>query len=87
MDALLEVEGRVREGVRALGIDPQRDPEAVREIVDAEVAGLVAEWMHDDVALSAEPTELARHAFHAVAGFGPLQPYFDDPAVEETVDQ
>lgn len=83
MDALLEVEGRVREGVRALGIDPQRDPEAVREIVDAEVAGLVAEWMHDDVALSAEPTELARHAFHAVAGFGPLQPYFDDPAVEE----
>lgn len=83
MDALLEVEDRVREGVRALGIDPQRDPDAVRELVDAEVAGLVAEWMRDDVGLSAEPAELARHAFHAVAGFGPLQPYFDDPAVEE----
>jgi pilus assembly protein CpaF len=83
VDALLEVEDRVRDGVRTRGIDPQLEPQAVRELVDAAVEGVVAEWVARDRELLNDREELARHAFHAVAGFGPLQPYFDDPLVEE----
>ncbi len=52
-------------------------------MVDIAVADVVAEWIASDRELTNDRDELARHAFHAVAGFGPLQPYFDDPAVEE----
>lgn len=83
MDARLLVEDRVRDGVRSRGIDPQVEPEAVRVLVDAAVAGVVTEWLDADRELLADRDELARHAFDAVAGFGPLQPYFDDPRVEE----
>jgi pilus assembly protein CpaF len=83
VDALLAVEDRVRDGVRTRGIDPQVDTEAVRELVDAAVAGVVAEWIASDRELTSDRAELAMHAFHAVAGFGPLQPYFDDPEIEE----
>ena len=83
MDALLAVEDRVRDGVRARGIDPQREPAAVQEMVDIAVTDVVAEWIASDRELTNDRDELARHAFHAVAGFGPLQPFFDDPAVEE----
>jgi len=83
VDALLAVEDRVRDGVRARGIDPQREPAAVQEMVDIAVTDVVAEWIASDRELTNDRDELARHAFHAVAGFGPLQPFFDDPAVEE----
>jgi pilus assembly protein CpaF len=33
--------------------------------------------------LPADAATLTQHAFSAVAGFGPLQSYFDDPTVEE----
>lgn len=50
-------------------------------MVDGEIAGFLSEVAaaHSDW----DATELARHAFDAVAGFGPLQSLFDDPAVEE----
>lgn len=68
------VEDRVRAEVRARGIDPLRDPSAVRGVVDEVLAQLVA----DDEAKGA-----AEAAFRAIAGFGPLQPFLDDPRVEE----
>ncbi|MEI6360729.1 MAG: ATPase, T2SS/T4P/T4SS family [Actinomycetes bacterium] len=83
MDALLAVEDRVRDGVRTHGIDPQLEPDAVRALVDDAVADVVAEWVSRDLDMLLEPVEIARHAFDAVAGFGPLQPFFDDPLVEE----
>ena len=52
-------------------------------MVDIAVTDVVAEWIASDRELTNDRDELARHAFHAVAGFGPLQPFFDDPAVEE----
>jgi len=70
----IDVEQRVRAQVRERGIDPLRDPLAVRSLVDEAIAGLL---MDDDVA------GVAQAAFHAIAGFGPLQPYLDDPTVEE----
>jgi len=74
MEAVAIVEDRVRAEVRARGIDPLRDPSAVKTLVDEVVASLV---------LDDELTGAAISAFHAIAGFGPLQPYLDDPSVEE----
>jgi pilus assembly protein CpaF len=83
MDALVAVEERVRDGVRAQGIDPLSEPYAVRALVDDAVSAVVDEWVSRDRDLTADPRDLARQAFDSVAGFGPLQPYFDDPEVEE----
>ncbi|MBK9740801.1 MAG: CpaF family protein [Actinobacteria bacterium] len=77
MDAGATVEGRVRDEVRARGIDPQRDPESVRHLVDEAILESLTHGPLDDVAT------LGTTVFHAVAGFGLLQPYFDDPLVEE----
>ena len=74
MASVAVVEDRVRAEVRARGIDPLRDPTAVRSLVDEVVAGLVVD---DDVIGAAQA------AFEAIAGFGPLQPFLDDPRVEE----
>lgn len=74
MPGVTVVEDRVRAEVRARGIDPLRDPSAVRGVVDEVLAQLVAD---DDAKGAAEA------AFRAIAGFGPLQPLLDDPLVEE----
>ncbi len=65
---------QVRAHVREQGIDPLLQPAEVRRLVDEVVAGLIP----DDATV-----EAARSAFDAIAGFGPLQRFFDDPAVEE----
>ncbi len=71
---LAAVESQVRAQVRALGIDPLLQPEQVRRLVDDAVAHRVPD----------DPTaRAARAAFDAIAGFGPLQPFLDDPTVEE----
>jgi pilus assembly protein CpaF len=78
MSRVTTVEDRVRARVRDRGIDPLREPAAVRSLVDEVLAELVIDERVDDGAEDA-----ATAAFHAIAGFGPLQPYLDDPEVEE----
>lgn len=74
---------RVRERLRAERADPARDPELAAQVVRAEVR------RHNDFALARglEPVDdeaaCVREVLATVAGFGPLQPYFDDPTVEE----
>lgn len=78
-----ELDARVREQVRAQGVDPQRDGGAVRRIAE-DVAR-----EHDDRALSGSVARLPDAAgvvnelVARVSGFGPLQPLLDDPTVEE----
>ena len=74
---------RVRERLRAERADPSRDPELAARIARAEVR------RHNDFALARglsvvddEPA-CVREVLAAVAGFGPLQPYLDDPTIEE----
>ena len=73
----------MRELVRRRGLDPVADPGAVRRLVDE----VIAEY--DDRSLTGSLPQLvdvrvaARQVFDAVAGFGPLQQYLDDPTVEE----
>jgi pilus assembly protein CpaF len=80
-DATAIVEREVRELVRRRGLDPATDPAAVRRLVDEVVTD------YDERALAAPmpplPAEAPRHVYDAVAGYGPLQQYLDDPEVEE----
>ena len=83
MDATAVVEDEVRELVRRRGLDPAVDAAALRRLVEEVVAD------YDDRALTSSLTPISDHAgtvrrvLDAVAGFGPLQQFLDDPTVEE----
>jgi pilus assembly protein CpaF len=77
------VEDEVRELVRRRSLDPVLEPDVTRRLVDE----VVADYL-DRAAVSAlpplgDPGHAARAVFDQVAGFGPLQRYFDDRSVEE----
>jgi pilus assembly protein CpaF len=76
-------EERVRELIRTRGIDPMRDHDAIRDAIEQTVADAVGEALASGEALRIDPVQLALEVQHAVAGFGPLQRFFDDPTVEE----
>lgn len=65
----------MRDAVRSSGIDPLRDPESVRVLVDSVVREAMAVAPIDE--------SVGASVFQAVAGFGPLQVFLDDPTVEE----
>ena len=83
MDAIAQVELEVRELIRRSGVDPVREGRAVRTLVEDVVAD------YDERSLSGGLPSLLDHegavqrVWDAVAGFGVLQPYLDDPLVEE----
>lgn len=83
MDAVAIVLDEVRDEVRRLGLDPLRDPDEVRLLVDRVVDDLVARCARQDLDAPDDPAGLAVEVHHAVAGFGALQRFFDDPEVEE----
>lgn len=77
------VAARVRDRLRSERIDPAVDPAAAQRFALAEVR------RHNDVALARglplveDEGTCIRAALAQVTGFGPLQPYLDDPGVEE----
>ncbi|WP_375804530.1 CpaF family protein [Arsenicicoccus cauae] len=81
MSAALEAE--VREAIRRDGVDPVADRARVRALVDR----AIDDYEERAVAAGLPPLEdvdvTAKRLVDEVAGFGPLQPYFDDPLVEE----
>ncbi len=82
-DGVRVVEGEVREVIRRTGLDPLRRPSDLERLVRDAVAD------YDERSLSGGLTPLVdldaavKSVIDAVGGFGPLQQYFDDPAVEE----
>jgi pilus assembly protein CpaF len=78
------VEGEVRELVRRRGIDPSRDgAQAVSKLVD-EVITDYERRTHSSRLPRVEDRGAVRKAVvDRVAGFGPLQPFIDDPEIEE----
>lgn len=78
-----DLDRSVRELVRREGVDPQRDAGVVRRIAESVVRA------HDDRSLTgvvapvADVGALVGELVARVSGFGPLQPFLDDPAVEE----
>ena len=82
-EAAARIESQVRDQIRKRGVDPVRDADAVRTLVDEALAA----W--DERALVGAETPVddraatARAVLNNVAGLGPLQQYLDDPHVEE----
>jgi pilus assembly protein CpaF len=78
-----QLDQHVRERVRREGVDPQRDAPVVRRIAE----GVVRD--HDERSLTGavvpvpNPESVVGELVARVSGFGPLQPFLDDPAVEE----
>lgn len=83
MDAIAVVEDEVRELVRRRGLDPVAEPAAVRMLVDQVVADYGERSLAGGLPRLGDAARVSRTVFDAVAGFGPLQRYLDDPAVEE----
>src|SRR5690349_7142220 len=78
-----ELDQHVRELVRQEAVDPQRDAALVRRIAESVVRD------HDDRSLTGvvapvpDVDSMVGELVARVSGFGPLQPFLDDPTVEE----
>ncbi|MDP2012733.1 MAG: ATPase, T2SS/T4P/T4SS family [Actinomycetota bacterium] len=76
-----DMEARVRLAIQDSGLDPMTRPTEFRDFLD-DLASEV--WIHHGgQAGSDEHIGIARDLHQAIAGFGPLQQFFDDPTVEE----
>jgi pilus assembly protein CpaF len=83
VSAIEIIDAEVRDVVRREGLDPIADPSAIRAIVDQVIAGYDERSLSRALPPIGDPRQVARTVLDAVAGFGPLQPYLDDPTVEE----
>ena len=83
LDLVLQLDSQVRERVRREGVDPQREALVVRRIAEDVVRD------HDELSLTgavapvADDDVMVGELVARVSGFGPLQPFLDDPEVEE----
>ena len=82
-DLVERLDASVRERVRREGVDPQREALVVRRIAEDVVRD------HDQLSLTgavapiADDEAMVGELVARVSGFGPLQPFLDDPEVEE----
>jgi pilus assembly protein CpaF len=83
VDAVAVVEDEVRELVRRRGLDPALDAAAVRRLVEEVVADYDDRALTSALAPIADVAGTVRRVVDAVAGFGRLQQFLDDPTVEE----
>ncbi len=81
--ALRRVEADVRELVRRSGVDPVRDGPEVRRLVEAAVDDYEERAVTGALPPLGDRVAVVRGVWDAVAGFGALQPFLDDPTVEE----
>ncbi len=82
--ALVEqLDQHVRSLVRREGVDPQRDVGVVRRIAQDVVRDHDERSLTGVVAPVADADSMIGELVARVSGFGPLQPFLDDPEVEE----
>ncbi|MDQ4055600.1 MAG: Flp pilus assembly complex ATPase component TadA [Actinomycetota bacterium] len=83
-DALVdELDQSVRALVRREGVDPQRDAGLVRRIAEGVVRAHDERSLTGVVAPVPDADSMVGELVARVSGFGPLQPFLEDPAVEE----
>lgn len=83
MDGVAILESEVRELIRRRGIDPQADHGELTSLVRDAVDDYDRRSVRGVVPVLPDTDGATRHVVAAVAGMGPLQPYLDDPDVEE----
>jgi len=77
------VDAEVRELVRRRGIDPAVEPDVVARLISDVICDYLDRATTSNLPPLTEPDVVARAVHDAIAGFGPLQPFLDDPSVEE----
>jgi pilus assembly protein CpaF len=82
-DGVAILVGEVRELVRRRGLDPIGDRAALSDLVTDVVGDYATRASVGVVPPLADPAAAAQTVTDAVGGFGPLQPYLDDPEIEE----
>ncbi|WP_108719414.1 CpaF family protein [Miniimonas sp. S16] len=82
-DGARRLESEVRELVRLRGVDPVGQPEEFRRLVAEAVVDYEERALAGRLVPLPDPELAAKAVTDAVAGLGPLQPYLEDPQVEE----
>lgn len=82
-DAIGLIEADVREQIRRSGLDPLHEVEPTRQIVAAVVAEYDVRSAQAGLPRIQDLEAARKTVLDLVAGYGPLQPYLDDPEVEE----
>lgn len=77
------IDAEVRSQVRQRGIDPAAQRREVRSIAEAVVAAYEQRALVASMPPLGSTEAVVQEVVDAVAGFGPLQRYLDDPEVEE----
>jgi len=70
---------RVREAVRREGVDPQREATVVRRMAETIVRAHDERSLTGAVAPVSDVDSMVGELVARVSGFGPLQPFLDDP--------
>jgi len=83
MAAVDIVDAEVRELIRRRGLDPAREPAAVRRLIDEVINDYGDRAVTGSLPMIGDAGAAARAVFDTVAGLGPLQRFLDDPEVEE----
>ncbi len=81
--AIDQLTDEVRELIRLTGLDPSRDRHDVDRLVRDAVGDYEARSLRGSLPTLPDLDEAVKAVLDVVAGFGPLQQYFDDPEVEE----
>jgi pilus assembly protein CpaF len=77
------LDAQLRAAVRRDGVDPQSEVHLVRSIAEQVVRAHDERSLTGAVAPVPDPDAIVGELVARVSGFGPLQPYLDDPEVEE----
>ncbi|MBK9725579.1 MAG: CpaF family protein [Actinomycetales bacterium] len=77
------VESDVREVIRRTGLDPVRRPSDLERLVKEAIADYDERSLMGGLPQLLDRDDALKSVIDAVAGFGALQKYFDDPQVEE----
>ena len=87
VEAVGHVESEVRELIRRTGLDPSRDTYEIDRLVRDAVADYDERSLHGGLPTLPDLEGAVKSVLDAVAGFGPLQKYFDDPDGRGDLDQ
>ena len=82
-DGIALLESEVRELVRRRGVDPMAEPDRFADLVREAAADYAARAARGLLLGLPDMDRVVREVSDAVGGFGALQPYLDDPEIEE----
>lgn len=83
VEAAARIESQVRDQIRDRGVDPLRELDLVRELIEEALEAWDQRALIGAVAPVVDRAATAKSVIDNVAGLGPLQRYLDDPEIEE----